>query len=159
MKLLTIVLIMVIFYSHSYAISENTYTNSTFETSDFDESEIYNAFSEISDVESYLSANETATYADIQKEDSTLLDQLNDNTDVAFSHNEKFSFNKQTAFLMGCAFGIVGIIAVAIINNGDQEQLNSSIRGCVTASCVSIGSVAIFYVFFFSLLSGSAYYF
>jgi hypothetical protein len=144
--------------SSSYAIN----SESSFETeivSGFDESEIYNAFSEISDVESYLSVNETATYADIQIMDSTLLEQLNDDTDVAFSHSEKFSFNKQTAFLMGCAFGVVGIIAVAVINNGDNEQLNSSIWGCVTSSCVSIGSVALIYVLYFAILSGGYYYY
>jgi len=126
--------------------------------SEFDESEIYNSFSPINNLIEYIAENENVTYSDIEASHSQLVSVVNSGAAIAISAGEeKFSFTKQTAFFMGCAFGVPGIIAVAIINNGDSEALNNSIIGFVTSGCLSGGLAIAIYVFYFAIFSGLYY--
>jgi hypothetical protein len=156
-RILSVILTIVAIYNNPlYAISSVNCSNSNSSfnvVSDFDEAEIYNAFSEINNLVNFVSANDSVTYSDIQTQDSSLLLLHDTDSDVAFNHPEKFSFNKQTAFLSGCFFGPIGMVLVAIINNGDQERLKSAVWGCVTSGCVSLASVLAVYFVFFSYLA------
>jgi hypothetical protein len=146
----------VVIFCPFYAISSTNCSNPNISlniVSNFDEAEIYNAFSEINALVKYVSVNDSATYSDIQTRDSSLLLLHDTDSDVAFIHSEKFSFNKQTAFLSGCVFGPIGIVLVAAINNGDQERLKNAIWGCVTSGCVSLASTMVVYFVFFSYLA------
>jgi len=143
-------------FAKSYC--SNSKGNLEFENvNDFDEAEIYNAFTEINDLINYVSANDSVTYSDLQEENNSLLLLHDTDPDIAFNHTEKFSFNNQTSFLAGCLFGVVGIVAVAVINNGDQERLSSSIWGCVASGCISVGGVIALFVFNFAAFSGFYY--
>jgi len=125
----------------------------------FDESEIYDSFSEIDELTKYVEVNENITYSDLESTDFSLA-QLSSNSAIALFPDEednRFSFNNQTAYFMGCAFGMLGILAVAIVNNGNSSVVNSSIWGCVTSGCVSAGGVIAFYVFYFAAFSGWYY--
>jgi hypothetical protein len=162
MRVFSVLAVMVVLNNTSFANTYATNPKNSFETesvSDFDEAEIYTAFSEIDDLVNYLSDNNTETYTDIQIENSSLLSSVIDNSDIAFNQGEKFSFNKQTAFLMGCAFGVLGIAAVAIVNNGDRERLNNSIWGCVTSSCVAVLPAIVFVLFYFEMFAENATYY
>jgi|WetSurMetagenome_2_1015567.scaffolds.fasta_scaffold655701_2 hypothetical protein len=155
-RILSIILTIIAIYNPFYAISSGDCSNSNISlnvVSDFDEAEIYNAFSEINNLVNFVSANDSVTYSEVQTQDSSLLLLHDTDSDIAFNHPEKFSFNKQTAYLSGCVFGPIGIVLVAIINNGDQERLKSAVWGCVTSGCVSLGSVLAVYFVFFSYLA------
>jgi len=147
-RVLSLLLMVMFIHIHSFAVSSS---NSLLtDPSDFDEDEIYNAFSEIDELIRYVSDNDLASYSDVQAYDSSLLSLVDNDPDIALSNHDKFSFNKQTAYLAGCIFGAVGIVLVAIVNNGDQERLKSAIWGCVTSGCVSLSSVIAVYIIFFS---------
>jgi hypothetical protein len=155
-RILSVIFIMVVICNHSFAISSTNCSNPNISlniVSDFNEAEIYNAFSEINNLVNYVSVNDSVTYSDLQKEDSMLLYLNDDESIIATSQDEKFSFNKQTAFLSGCFFGPVGLVLVAVINNGDQEGLKSAVWGCFISGCVSLASVLAVYFVFFSYLA------
>jgi len=138
-------------YSAETTISENSITDQ--------EAEIYAAFDAIEEVVTYVETTKNITYSDL-KSTNFALDSLDDDSALAFFPEEeedsnRFFFTKQTAFLMGCVFGLPGILAVSIVNRDDNRTLNSSIWGCATSGCLYGGTVAAFYVFYFSLYLGS----
>jgi PPE-repeat protein len=90
---------------------------------EFEESEIYNAFNEIEEQVSYIQQNENLTYSDLV-EAGISTDNIT-NKSSAVGAVEQFTFDSQTSFLMGCLFGGVGILAVALVNEGDTTALNS----------------------------------
>jgi hypothetical protein len=139
-------------FSTETNISESSITN--------DEAEIYSAFDAIEEVVTYVETTENVTYSDL-KSTNFALDSLSEESALAFLSDEeednRFHFTKQTAYFMGCAFGMLGILAVAIVNEGNTPVVNSSIWGCVTSGCVSGGLVAAFYVWYFALFAGYFY--
>jgi len=158
-QIIFLIIIGIVSNHSSFAVSSAKFsnTNNSLNTvSDFDEAEIYNAFSEINDIVKYVSVNDSVTYSDIQTRDSSLLLLTDNDPAVAYNQHEKFSFNNHSAFLAGCFFGPIGMLLVTMINKGDREELNSAIWGCVTSGCVSIASLVVIY---YGLLGYLAYNF
>jgi len=123
--------------------------------SEFDESEIYNSFSEIDDLTAYLSTNDGITYSDMETTNSEMLTMVDNGAAMAYPLQEsRFYFTRQTAYFMGCAFGMPGILAVAIINNGDTSVVNSSIWGLATSSFVGVLGIIAVYFFYIVPYSG-----
>lgn len=142
---------------NSTNLSETTFSVSSITN---EEAEIYAAFEAIEEVATYVETTENVTYSDLKSTNFTL-DSLSEESALAFisdeEENNRFHFTKQTAYFMGCAFGMLGILAVAIVNEGNTPVVNSSIWGCVTSGCVSGGIVAAFYVWYFALFAGYFY--
>jgi len=152
-RIFSLLFLMVVIYNQTFAVSSSNLSSSKsaiINASDFDEAEIYNAFSEIEHLMKVVSENDSATYSDVQLQDSSLLLLVDNEPDIVSTQHQKFAFNKQTAYLSGCIFGVVGIALVAIINNGDKERLNNAIWGCATSGCVSVSSVVVCYFIIFS---------
>ena len=107
-RIIPLLFTLVAIYNHSFAINSANCSNpktSLDVVTDFDEGEIYNAFSEINDLISYISVNDSVTSSDIQSENNSLLSLMQNESAVPVDQNEKFLFNKQLAFLSGCVFG------------------------------------------------------
>ena len=115
---------------------------------EFYEAEIYNSFKEVDGLTDILNNNDRK----LSYENSTLLASVSSGTAIAFSGDNQFSFTKNTAFLMGCCFGAIGILVVAVVNNGDTPLLNNAIWGCVTSGAVYSLTAVLFYVLFYSNL-------
>jgi hypothetical protein len=153
----TFLLILFLFTNRANA---NTSAIATTEDyfSGFDESEIYTSFAPIDDLITYMAENENVAYSDLEASHSQLLSLVNTEAALALTtDDDKFMFTKQTAYFMGCAFGMLGILAVAIINNGDNSVVTSSIWGFVTSGCVTVGLSIAFYVWYIALFSGFYY--
>jgi len=147
-----VLLTMVVFTFNSSA-NTSLSTSEMSSVAGFDEAEIYNAFTEIDDLVNYVSVNQEASFAEVLIENSSLLLRIDDESAVAFKNDDKFTFTPGLAYFSGCVFGPLGIVLVAIVNNGDEKGLRSAIWGFVTSGCVTVSSVVIFYVFFFSYYS------
>jgi hypothetical protein len=141
--------------NNAFNTSPNRYSNTSAE-----EAEIYASFAEIDAIVTYVETNENITYTDLEATEFSLT-SLSTNSALALFPDEegdnRFYFNNQTAFFMGCVFGMIGILAVAIVNNGNNSVINSSIWGCVASGCVSGGSVIAIYVFYFAAFAGFYY--
>jgi len=124
----------------------------------FDESEIYKAFSGIDEAVAVISESGDASYSELQIENSSLLALIDNSTNTAFGEKEKFTFSPSLAYWTGCVFGSLGILLVAIVNNGDDVALKKSIWGCVTSGCVSVGAAAVVYLIYFSVFFSYGYY-
>jgi len=121
-----------------------------------EENEIYSAFSEIDPVISYMEEYSNATAAEVNSIFPLASINYNDNFEF-FPEEEadRFYFNNQSAFLMGCLLNMWGVLIVAIVNNGDSATVNKSIWGCVASGCVSTGAV----VFFYAVIFSSSFYY
>lgn len=153
-RIFSLLFLMVVIYNHTFAVSSSNISSSKsaiINASDFDETEIYNAFSEIEHLMKVVSENDSATYSDVQLQDSSLLLLVDNESDMASTQNQKFTFNKQTAYLSGCIFGSIGIALVAIINNGDKERLKNAVWGCATNGCVASSALVASYLILFYL--------
>ncbi|HPR30937.1 MAG TPA: hypothetical protein PLK12_02530 [Prolixibacteraceae bacterium] len=116
----------------------------------FDEEEIYRAFTEIEELASYVRQNEPVAYADLIPAGFATGSLSHDASSDGPVYG--FSFNNPSAFMMGCVFGTLGILAVAIINEGDRNSLNSALWGCAASGAVSVVSATAVYLLYLSPL-------
>jgi hypothetical protein len=143
-KFVSIFLATILFTSQVIAGS-NVATNSDSENYvDFDESEITNSFEKIDDLVNFISANETATYSDIEQTNSSLLENVSASSAVALSTQEDSSPLVIGAFFYGCLFSVVGIILVAIVTNNDNNQIKKAEIGCIV-STVALTALYVLY--------------
>lgn len=132
-------------------------TSSDLDALVFDESEIYNAFSSIDELVTIVGENDIS-YSELALTNNNLLTSVNQDASIAlYPEDDRFSFNKQTAFLMGCAFGMLGILAVAIVDKGNTRIVKSSIWGCVASGCISTGLTIVVYFSYFMMYDGYYY--
>lgn len=160
-RLSAVFFIAVLIIGSLSARASTTYSLSDFDlanTIPFDESEIYNAFSGIDEAVAMISESGDASYAELQTENSSILALIDNSTNAAFGEKEKFTFSPSLAYWTGCVFGSLGIVLVAIVNNGDDVALKKSIWGCVTSGCVSMGTGAVIYLIYFSFFFSYGYY-
>ncbi|MCF8357446.1 MAG: hypothetical protein K9H26_01720 [Prolixibacteraceae bacterium] len=138
-----VVLYPIVFvFIFSFIVPFNTFSYNTENNTiicEFDESEIYSAFNEIEEQLAYIQQNENITYTGLIEAGYSTDNIANESSAVGAV--EQFRFDSQTSFLMGCLFGGVGILAVALVNEGDTTALNSSLWGCATTSIVGVLSV------------------
>ena len=135
-KTLSIILAMIPLTSQVMAGSNKLSTSESEKYVDFDEAEITNSFSEIDELVNYISENETATYSDIEKTNSSLLENVSTSSAVALSTQEGGSPLVIGAFFYGCFFSVVGIILVAIVTNNDSDQVKKAEIGCIVSTIV-----------------------
>jgi len=104
--------------------------------SEFDDSEIYNAFAGISDLDHYLAINEGKTYAEVNQENSILLNGISATTSMPLSASSDNLALGIPSFLWGCVFGVVGLLVVYLVCE-DKEQTKKALWGCVASTVVS----------------------
>jgi hypothetical protein len=105
--------------------------------SEFNDSEVYAAFAELNQLDQYLESNASQSYADVAKENSTLLNGVSSSATLPLSSSS--SSEKALgipSFLWGCVFGLFGVIFVYIMTDNNKEQAKKAFFGCVAWSVV-----------------------
>lgn len=108
----------------------------------FDDSEIYAAFADVSALDQYLSVNEGKTFADVSMENSSILNGVSATSSLPLSaSNDGDRALGIPSFLWGCALGWVGMLIVYLITES-KEQTKKALWGCIISTVVSV----VFYV-------------
>lgn len=127
-------------------------------TSDFNDSEIYEAFADISTLDQYLQKNEDKTYSDLQKENSSLLAGVSSSTTLPLSSSAPDELALGIpSFLWGCVFGIVGVLVVYLMTDENKAQTKKAFYGCIASTVV--GTVLYIVVFAAAATTASPSYY
>ena len=112
-------------------------------TTEFNDSEIYEAFADISTLDQYLQTNEDKTYSDLELEDSSMLAGVSSTTTLPLSSSASDELALGIpSFLWGCVFGIIGVVVVYLMTDENKEQTKKAVYGCVASTVVGI----VFYI-------------
>lgn len=141
LKSFSLFLAVLMFSFQTFAFSTKTSTaiteNEIQSVIGFDESEIYAAFAEVSDLDQYLAQNEGVTYTDIDQENSTLLNGISSSTTLPFSASSDELVLGIPSFFWGCVFGWVGLLVVYLVLE-NKEQTKKALYGCIASTVVSV---------------------
>jgi hypothetical protein len=128
-----LLLALIIFSAQSMAFATNAkalnYTEGIKAVAEFDESEIYDAFTEVDNLVFYLQENEGVTYNELKSDNSELIANLSSTSALAFSSSDTppiFS-----AFVWGCLLNWVGMLIVGLTTDFDNQQIMKSAWGCL----------------------------
>jgi hypothetical protein len=134
-----LILAMIIFSAQSMAFtigSAGTISNpEQIAISEFDESEIYDAFTEVNDLVSYIQANEGVTYNDLESVNSELISNVS--SSAALIHHDDDDYRTPpifSAFIWGCLLNWVGMVIVGLTTGFDGRQITKSAWGCLINS-------------------------
>jgi hypothetical protein len=125
----------------AYSLSSaNAITQSEIQTmTQFEDSEVYAAFDEVLALDQYLSANYGKTFADISKEDSSLLNGVSSTTSLPLtSSNKDNTALGIPSFLWGCVLGWVGMLIVYLVTE-NKDETKKALWGCLISTAVSVG--------------------
>ncbi|MBV5312060.1 MAG: hypothetical protein JZU47_02120 [Prolixibacteraceae bacterium] len=141
LKSFSLFLAVLMFSFQTFAFSTKTSTaiteNEIQSVIGFDESEIYTAFAEVSDLDQYLAQNEGVTYTDIDQENSTLLNGISSSTTLPFSASSDELVLGIPSFFWGCVFGWVGLLVVYLVLE-NKEQTKKALYGCIASTVVGV---------------------
>ena len=156
-KSLSILLATILLTSQVMAGSNKLSTSESEKYVDFDETEITNSFSKIDGLVNYISENGTATYSDIEKTNSIMLEGISSTSAMALWDERNAEPPFLSAFWWGCLTGGIGILIVALTTDGDSDQVRKSVIGCAVPTGCSLLSTLAYY--FFILSYGATYYY
>ncbi|RPI44811.1 MAG: hypothetical protein EHM46_02425 [Bacteroidetes bacterium] len=109
-----------------------------------DEVALESAMAELNELESFLSTNEGVTYDDLLTSGSDLILNVDDaSAPLGLDQDEEPPLGIPS-FLWGCVFGLVGILIVYIVTDGDKDETKKALWGML----VWVGVFVIFYVAF-----------
>lgn len=159
LKAFSVFLAILLFNMQTFAFSLKTSTAITKSdiqsVAEFDDSEIYDAFAEISELDQYLAVNDSKSYTDVNQEDSALLNGISSTTSLPFSASADELALGIPSFLWGCVFGIVGVLVVYLMTDENKDQTKKAVYGCIASSVV--GLVLYFTVFAVAATTTPAY--
>ena len=107
--------------------------------STFNDSEIYDAFAGVADLDQYLASNADKTYTEVSKDNSALLTGVSATTSLPVSASSDQEALGIPSFLWGCVFGIIGLLVVYLMTDNNKEQTKKALYGCIVGTVVSIG--------------------
>ncbi len=141
-KSLSVFLAMLMFSFQTFAFNSRSSSsitkNEIQSVTGFDDSEIYAAFAEVSDLDQYLAQNENKTFADVSQENGTLLNGISSTTTLPMSASADELALGIPSFLWGCVFGIVGILVVYLMTDSNKEQTKKALYGCIVGTVVEV---------------------
>jgi hypothetical protein len=111
-------------------------TNEIQSVSEFDDSEIYNAFAEVAELDQYLAENAGKTYNEVKLDNSTLLNGISSTTSLPLSASSDELALGIPSFLWGCVFGVVGLLVVYLVCE-NKEQTKKALWGCVVSTVIT----------------------
>lgn len=143
LKLICVGLALIIFSVQSMAFTTfGSAINSDQEmalVTGFDETEIYNAFTDVNSLVSYVQENDGVTLSDLETSHNELVANMNTSAALALSASSGtppiFS-----AFIWGCLFNWVGMLIVGLTTSFDGQQITKSLWGCLFNSLLLGGS-------------------
>jgi len=107
-----------------------------------DEGALESAMAELNELDAFLSTNEGVTYDDLQTSGSELIINVDDASSPLGMDQEGEPPLGIPSFLWGCVFGLIGILIVYIITDGDKDETKKALWGML----VWVGVVVIVYV-------------
>ncbi len=116
-------------------------------TNSFDESEIYSAFSEISDATEFIEST-NASYADLEANGFSASLITNTAAIATSIQDENTEPPVLSAFWWGCLTGPIGIVVVAVTTDNNKEQIKKSVFGCA----IPVGCSALSYALYYGLI-------
>jgi hypothetical protein len=120
------------FASEGFCTSEILTVNTTL--NEYDESEIYNALEPVGRLTDYLLSDEYTDTDHLPEEFQSQLELLTQDQVVNNQGYHHEGYLKTSAFLMGCAFGPVGVIVVYIASGNNKPEFYSSFAGCILSN-------------------------
>ena len=99
----------------------------------FDESEIYNAFTDVNSLVSYVQENDGVTLSELETSHNELVSNLCSSAAIAMS-NDSDSPPIFSAFIWGCLLNWVGMLIVGITTGFNGQQITKSAWGCLISS-------------------------
>jgi hypothetical protein len=150
LKLICVGLALIIFSVQSMAFTTfGSAINSDQEmalVTGFDETEIYNAFTDVNSLVSYVQENDGVTLSDLETSHNELVANMNTSVALALSASSAtppiFS-----AFIWGCLFNWVGMLIVGLTTSFDGQQITKSLWGCLFNSLLLGGSYGCSYYY------------
>lgn len=94
-----------------------------------DEAALNEAFSDLNKLEDHVNANTGISLTEVNENSPELLENLNISTDVQGIDQVQGYISNGLAFLLGCVLGIIGILIVAIVSEGDWEPIKFALFG------------------------------
>jgi hypothetical protein len=111
-----------------------------------DEAALDEAMEELNELDEFLSDNEGVTYAELEAVESELIINMDNSTAPLGMDSESEPPLGIPSFLWGCILGVVGILIVYIITDGDTDETKKALWGML----VWVGVWIILYVGVFS---------
>jgi hypothetical protein len=144
MKFTAVFLALSLLNLQSYAMSfiGSDFSNEAMEVVSFDESEIYNAFNEISELSEVLLTSDVSAE---EIADNSILSNVSMNATLPLSADDDGSIGPPLgipSFLWGCLLSWVGILLVYLLTEENRDETKKAVWGCVAGSAAYV----LFYV-------------
>jgi hypothetical protein len=114
-----------------------------------DEEALDQAMQELNELDEFLNVNTEITFADLESADSELIVGFENSTTPLGMDQEGEPPLGIPSFLWGCIFGVIGILLVYILTDGDKDETRKALWGML----VWVGIVVVGWV----VLGGVAY--
>ena len=120
----------------------------------YDKNQVNQELSQLQSLENYVNVNPSASLANLQAEDNSLIANLNLNMDnmggFALSGEPPLGI---PSFLWGCVFNLVGVAIVYFVTDEDMAETKKAFLGCVVS-----GAVYVLYWVFWVLVIGNSFW-
>jgi hypothetical protein len=116
---------------------------------DVDYNEVTNALTEVTALEQFVTENEGVTYAELAENNSILIANITDGTQLANDLQEPPL--GIPSFLWGCILGWVGIAIVYFVSE-DRDETKKALYGCLAWTVV----VVVYYIVAFAAVASTA---
>ncbi len=154
LKSFSVFLALLMFSMQTFAYTSRTSTSITKSeiesVTQFDESEIYAAFADVSELDQYLAQNNNKSYTEVSQENATLVNGISATTTLPFSASSDELVLGIPSFLWGCVFGWVGLLVVYLVLE-NKVQTKKALTGCLVGTVVSV----VLYVVVFAAAASS----
>lgn len=94
-----------------------------------DEDALNEAMTELNELDEYLNDNEGVTFTELESSDSELIQKMDNSTAPLGVDRANEPPLGIPSFLWGCILGIVGILLVYILTDGDKSETKKALWG------------------------------
>ena len=104
----------------------------------FNESEVYTAFADVSALDQYLTLNDGKSFSDVSKVNSSILNGVSATTALPATSGGKDELALGIpSFLWGCVLGWVGMLIVYLVTE-NKEQTKKALWGCLAGTAIEV---------------------
>lgn len=141
-KFFAVLLALAMLNLQSYAapILVSDFSDDASEIVNFDESEIYSQFEELSELTN-LVLSENLSANEMLSENSSLLENVELEAMLPVSTDDDGAGGPPLgipSFLWGCVFGLLGVLLVYLVSDENKDETKKAVWGCVVSGAVSV---------------------